>query len=371
MYNKKHTHNKEVFMNIKLIISTLILLLSVQVLYAKKDSKTSFLLKANDNTSFMNYEFHNLAYEAALKKDYENAYRIYLKLANKGDERAEYNIGMMYMNGLGVDRAKMDAYKWLRRASKHGNKEATLYFKEMNDRYAAKHNTEPESKIKEKKALAKAVTLEAKVTEKNISTKKVAPAPTPAPVVLNVIQKREKQESDNANFIYMIAAFVLFTLSLVFFFLKKSKNITKESDAKPKQETPQNSLVYRAQMFDITYSRISDYHTALLKQVNMAQLKADETKMKIYYMFIFGVIDYFCQLENFTDAEQRRVFNTHISNVEGKDLVTSITQTILEGQKDHSMYHYQAAGGISAQDWHEQRSSDALSMLKKVMTEQR
>jgi len=363
-------------MTMKLILAVLILLLNMHVLYAKKNSEISFLLKADDSTSFMHYEFHSLAYEAALKKDYENAYRIYSKLANKGDERAEYNIGMMYLKGLGVKRAKMHAYKWLRRASKHGNKEATLFFKEMNERYANGHKEKSKKRVKKKEVIEKVLNVEKnaskeELSEENISVPKVVPASTPAPVVLNVIQKNEKKDDDNTSFIYMIIALVLFILSLVFFFLKKSKTLQNEGKNKPKQETPQNSLVYKSQMFDITYSRISQYHTQLLEHVNMAQLKADEAKMKIYHMFIFGVIDYFCQLENFTDAEQRRIYSTHIGKVEGKDKVTSITQTILEGQKDHSMYHYQAAGGVSAQSWHENKSSDALSMLKKVMTEKR
>jgi hypothetical protein len=58
-----------------------------------------------------------------------------------------------------------------------------------------------------------------------------------------------------------------------------------------------------------------------------------------------------------------------MGKVEGKEHLTAITQTILEGQRDHSMYHFQAAGGISAKEWYEHKSKNALSMLKKLLNE--
>jgi len=95
---------------------------------AKANKEAEFLLKPDTSTSFMNYEFHNLALEAANKKNYEDAFRIYLKIANKGDERAEYNVGMLYMKGLGVERKKRDAYKWLRRACQTGQSRGIFVF---------------------------------------------------------------------------------------------------------------------------------------------------------------------------------------------------------------------------------------------------
>ena len=181
-----------------MILKTLTLLLLVllysQSLYAKKTTNVDFLLKANEQTSFMHYEFHNLAYEAAEKNDFENAYRIYLKLSKKGDDRAEYNIGMMYMKGLGVDKGKMDAYKWLRRASKHGNEEASLYFQKMNERYAkkveeprVKVKKEPKEKpvkkvIKEKAVPNKAVASSALIKVDSKSSAKPSPKASPSAI---------------------------------------------------------------------------------------------------------------------------------------------------------------------------------------------
>ncbi len=358
-------------MKIRTIMIVLALLLSTQGLCAKLSNKASFILKANDNTSFMNYEFHNLAYEAALKKDYKNAYRIYLKLANKGDDRAEYNVGMMYMNGIGVERKKMDAYKWLRRASKHGNEEATLYFKEMNERYDQKHTEKkPTDRVIKAdttpKDIEKNLSVQSKEKVQNLKVEQ-------KPVIMKssqIMNDNGDKEADNtSNLMYIMIAFVVVIFAIALLFLIKSSS--KNSKTKKDDDVPQNSLVQKAKALERTYNSISDYHTALLNQINIAQIKADESKMKIYYMFIYGMIDYFCQLAKINDTEQRRVFSTHMSNIEGKENLTAITQIILEGQRDHSMYHYQAAGGISAQAWNDHKSVDALSMLKKVMTEKR
>jgi len=362
----------------KTLLLTLILLLSSQSLYAKAQKEYDFLLKANDTTSFMNYEFHNLAYEAAMKKDYENAYRIYAKLANKGDARAEYNIGMMYMKGLGVERSKMDAYKWLRRASKHGNEEATLYFKQMHERYAAKAE-EKEARLakREKEALnlKEDSTKKTKTVEENTSKLNKAPLAEVKPVIKTKpvpVKAVESTQENSSTLIYIGIALLVFIISLAIFFLKRpSESENKRKKGKEEAPVAQNSLAYKAQVYDITYAHVTDYHNALLKQVNMGQIKADKQKTQIYYMFIYGMIDYFCQLEKLPDTEQRRIFNTHMGQLEGKENLTAITQSILEGQRDASMYHYQAAGGISAQAWHENKAADALSMLKKVLTEKR
>jgi hypothetical protein len=124
-------------------------------------------------------------------------------------------------------------------------------------------------------------------------------------------------------------------------------------------------------MYDSAHANIEKYHTELLKYIDISAYRGDKKMMQIYYMFLAGVIDYFCQLEKFSDSEQRRVFSSHMTKQEGKENLTAITQAILEGQRDHSMYHYQAAGGVSAQAWYEEKSKDALKMLKKVMTEER
>jgi len=350
-------------MRLKTILFTLLLILSMQQLNAKSSINTDFLLRPDDTTSFMNYEFHSLALEAAKNKEYEDAFRIYQKVANKGDEKAEYNIGMMYMKGIGVKRSKMDAYKWLRRASKHGNKEATLFFKEMNERYEKKRlEKEAQKKVASVKKETKS---DLNKTEENSSTitalKKVA-----KPAKKRVTQTPAKQVDENDSSLYYIVAAVigLLLLSGLFFVLKSSRK-------SKKQETPQSSIKLKAHMYDTTYANISNYHTELLKYFEIDRYKNDKKKMQMYYMFLAGMIDYFCQLEKFSEMEERRIFTTHMATIEGKENVTAITQAILEGQRDTSLYHAQAAGGISAKEWHETGSKNAFMMLKKVLNEKR
>ncbi|MCC6919216.1 MAG: sel1 repeat family protein [Alphaproteobacteria bacterium] len=52
------------------------------------------------------------AYEAFLNGRYEEAIAIWLPLANDGDASAQFNIGVMYANGLGVDRDMSVAMSW-------------------------------------------------------------------------------------------------------------------------------------------------------------------------------------------------------------------------------------------------------------------
>lgn len=347
-------------MNIKNSLFIILLIFSSQNIYAKKEAQTLFLLKATDETSFMNYEFHNLAYEAAQNRHYEDAYRIYLKLANKGDSRAEYNIGMMYMKGLGVERKKMDAYKWLRRASRHGNKEAILYFKEMTDRYDTKAPTH----VSKPKEIKKTILKKAEKPKEVVNSIPFSIVQSPEPLKkIEKVQKTEEAPQESFSLSYLLISSLGLILILGLFF-KKSKSAEKKPD-KDAHKLPK----HKSQMYQSTYANILDYHTELLKQINLPQLKADKTNMQIYYMFLYGVIDYFCQLEKFTDTEQRRIFTTHTGEQEGQENLTAITQSILEGQRDHSMYHYQAAGGISAKAWHEDNLKDALGMLKKLILE--
>ena len=212
-------------MNIKTIFLSLALLFASPSLHAEKNRDVSFLLQANDDTSFMHYEFHDLAYEAATKKDYENAFRIYLNLAKKGDSRAEYNIGMMYMKGLGVEHKKMDAYKWLRRASKHGNQEAILYFKQMRESYEKRDQAQSKKSAPvKKKEIVKQE--EPETVEENLSTpppKKPEVIKT-VPSVQTAKKTTTKQVSQKKGFpiLYLLIAGALFILLLALFFFKRS-----------------------------------------------------------------------------------------------------------------------------------------------------
>ncbi len=58
------------------------------------------------------------AYDAFLNGRYEDAIAIWLPLASEGDATAQFNIGVMYANGLGVDRDMKSAMDWWTRAAR-------------------------------------------------------------------------------------------------------------------------------------------------------------------------------------------------------------------------------------------------------------
>ena len=58
------------------------------------------------------------AYDAFLNGRYEEAIAIWLPLANSGDAGAQFNMGVMYANGLGVDRDMGVAMDWWEAAAR-------------------------------------------------------------------------------------------------------------------------------------------------------------------------------------------------------------------------------------------------------------
>ena len=63
--------------------------------------------------------------DAALKRrDYATAALIIRPLAERGDANAQYNLGILYDNGLGVPQDKVNAYMWLSLAAAQGREGA-------------------------------------------------------------------------------------------------------------------------------------------------------------------------------------------------------------------------------------------------------
>lgn len=65
------------------------------------------------------------AYSEYIKGNYKDALRLYIKLAEQGNVWAEYNIGTMYENGVGVNKDIALAVLWFRKASEQGYQPAT------------------------------------------------------------------------------------------------------------------------------------------------------------------------------------------------------------------------------------------------------
>ena len=52
------------------------------------------------------------AWDVLEREDYKTAYKLFLSLADKGDDAAQVALGHMYYDGLGVERDYKQAVKW-------------------------------------------------------------------------------------------------------------------------------------------------------------------------------------------------------------------------------------------------------------------
>lgn len=58
--------------------------------------------------------------------DLEKAHQIFLIEAEKGNHKAQYNLGVMYINGWGTSQDFNEAFKWYRLTAEQGNADAQL-----------------------------------------------------------------------------------------------------------------------------------------------------------------------------------------------------------------------------------------------------
>jgi TPR repeat protein len=70
-------------------------------------------------------------YGKGVKKDYQEAIRLFRKAADKGDSKAEYNLGIIYEDGMGVRKNRSEAVKWYRLAAGHGHEDAESRLREL------------------------------------------------------------------------------------------------------------------------------------------------------------------------------------------------------------------------------------------------
>jgi len=63
-------------------------------------------------------------FQAFSAGNYEQALRLWLPLAEKDNDKAQYNLGILYNKGLGVEKNEKTAFIWYKRASANGNTDA-------------------------------------------------------------------------------------------------------------------------------------------------------------------------------------------------------------------------------------------------------
>ncbi len=73
------------------------------------------------------------AWEAYERGDYATALREWRPLAEQGDATAQFNVGLMYVDGLGVPKDYAEAVRWLRKAAEQGDTDAQNYLGVMYD----------------------------------------------------------------------------------------------------------------------------------------------------------------------------------------------------------------------------------------------
>jgi len=84
--------------------------------------------------------------DAAFKaKDYTSALSKYTALAENGNAGAQYNVGVFYLNGMGVQKDEKQAYAWLKKSATKGNSRA----KQVIENAAAKGNLYASEALKE------------------------------------------------------------------------------------------------------------------------------------------------------------------------------------------------------------------------------
>lgn len=64
------------------------------------------------------------AFNAFSSGNYAEALRLWAPLAEKENHEAQYNLGILYMKGLGVEKDLKAAFNWYKRSAKNGNTDA-------------------------------------------------------------------------------------------------------------------------------------------------------------------------------------------------------------------------------------------------------
>jgi len=67
----------------------------------------------------------------AKQKEYAEAARWFIKAAEKGNAEAQFHMGIMYENALGLEKNPAAAVHWLKKSAEQGNAEAQYALKKI------------------------------------------------------------------------------------------------------------------------------------------------------------------------------------------------------------------------------------------------
>jgi TPR repeat protein len=94
--------------------------------------------------------------DAAVKKrDYATAVRIIRPLAEQGDARAQYTLGVFYDNGLGVPQDRVTSYMWFDLSAAQGKEGAAAFRDLIARRMTPAQIAEAQKLARERKSAAR------------------------------------------------------------------------------------------------------------------------------------------------------------------------------------------------------------------------
>jgi uncharacterized protein len=72
-----------------------------------------------------------LLYEGDAPHDYPEAFRLFKLMAEKDNDEAQFNVGMMFLEGLGVEKNRSNAFYWIKRSADQSNIDAMYQVSKM------------------------------------------------------------------------------------------------------------------------------------------------------------------------------------------------------------------------------------------------
>lgn len=99
----------------------------------KNDDFNELLIKAKDDSTAQ-FQLGVKYYKGdGVEQNYEEAFKWFIKSAENGNSKAQYNLAVMYESGEGVDIDIEEARKWYKKAVDNGDKDAEEALKELEN----------------------------------------------------------------------------------------------------------------------------------------------------------------------------------------------------------------------------------------------
>ena len=123
-------NTKKIYKMKKLILSAGLFLTTL--FYAQNTDIKTLIQKANQGDAEAQYNLGVAYYNGeGVEQSHSKAVYWYQKSAEQGDAEAQYNLGVAYYNGEGVEQSHSKAVYWLRKACENFNDEACEFLNKI------------------------------------------------------------------------------------------------------------------------------------------------------------------------------------------------------------------------------------------------